>query len=667
MPDPIALSSDAELRAVLGRALAGGYDLDSELGRGGMGIVYRARDKRLKRTVAIKLLPPELAFRGEIKSRFLREAETAAQLSHPNIVPIYSVDERDGLVYFVMACVEGPTLARRLHDQGRIGIDETRRIVREVAEALAYANARGVVHRDIKPDNILLDADTGRAMVTDFGIARAVQDSGDSRLTATGVAIGTPAYMSPEQAAGDREIDGRSDLYALGIVAYQMLTGELPFKASSTPTMLMKHLTERPMPVIHHRPDVPPDLDAVIMTLLEKEPERRFANASALVAALQGDVPVNYTAERSTTYSGQPLGPPGQQQQSFATVGPYIPPATMTPSTPQPHDIARWNAEAVHNFRSKFAKFAFVNGAIVLVAMFGGPNGTPITAVWAIYIAAQYSKLWSNGYDWRDVFRQPRDRQLLDVASETIEDVRGVFDKSPDIQARRAARRSSPPMAPMNPMAPLPPLGLGQSPGAAPYAGAPASQAFGGPDYGRHSPTMRQAEANRNEIFAIVNGLDKRERGRFTDVIPSAEALYQRVESLARGLAAEERSTTGDASRMLEQQVTELEAQANPLDVAKSEERVRRLALLKRQRRALADAERRRVDSVAKLERCALELQSMRMDMARLRAAGGGSLPQDQLTTLTARARRVADEVDAAVYAADEVGRVMRDSRRDSR
>src|SRR5689334_23180227 len=257
-----------------------------------MGIVYRAKDRRLKRLVAIKLLPPELAYRSEIRSRFLREAETAAQLSHPNIVPIYSVDERDGLVYFVMACVEGDNLAKRMFERGRFSPDETRRIIREVADALAYAHARGVVHRDIKPDNILLDADSGRPMVTDFGIARAITEGSDARLTATGMAIGTPAYMAPEQAAGEREVDGRTDLYSLGIVAYQMLAGELPFTASSTPAMLVKHISERPTPIDQRRADLPPDLARAVMLLLEKDPNDRFPSASALVAALDsGQIP----------------------------------------------------------------------------------------------------------------------------------------------------------------------------------------------------------------------------------------------------------------------------------------------------------------------------------------------------------------------------------------
>lgn len=288
MPDSSAPSADNELRPLVERALSTSYEIDREIGRGGMGIVYRAKDKRLKRTVAVKVLPPEFAYRSEIRTRFLREAETAAQLNHPNIVPIYSVDESDGLVFFVMACVDGSTLARELHERGRLSPEETRRIMREVTEALAYAHSRGVVHRDIKPDNILLDGETGRAMVTDFGIARAVQEGGDSRLTATGMAIGTPTYMSPEQAVGDKVIDGRSDLYSLGVVAYQMLCGEPPFVAGSTPAMLMKHLSEQPVP-IDQRANVPPDLAATVMTLLAKEPERRFPSANALLMILEGE------------------------------------------------------------------------------------------------------------------------------------------------------------------------------------------------------------------------------------------------------------------------------------------------------------------------------------------------------------------------------------------
>jgi serine/threonine protein kinase len=292
VPDPVASSADSELRAHVERVLTAHYELETEIGRGGMGIVYRARDRRLKRHIAIKVLPPELAFRSEIRSRFLREAETAASLNHPNIVDIYTVDELEGLVFFVMAYISGDNLAKRLHERGVLEVEETRRILREVADALAYAHERGVVHRDIKPDNIILDAESGRPMVTDFGIARAVTEGGDSRLTATGMAIGTPAYMSPEQAAGERQIDGRSDLYSLGVVAYQMLCGEPPFTATSTPAMLVKHISERPTPVEQRRHEVPRDLARAVMMLLEKDPANRFPSASALVAALDtGYVP----------------------------------------------------------------------------------------------------------------------------------------------------------------------------------------------------------------------------------------------------------------------------------------------------------------------------------------------------------------------------------------
>ncbi|HWJ21401.1 MAG TPA: protein kinase [Gemmatimonadaceae bacterium] len=255
------------------------YDLQGELGRGGSSVVYRAIDVRLRRPVAVKVLPPDFAFRGDVRSRFLREAETAARLQHPNIVPIYAVDERDGLVYFVMALVDGESLASRLARERRPPLDVVRRVLREVADALAYAHGKGVVHRDIKPDNILLDRESGRAMVTDFGIARAAE--GDGRLTVTGVAVGTPAYMSPEQALGERDVDGRSDVYSLGVVGYEMLAGEPPFSATSAPAMLMKQLSEPPRPLATRRPDVPPALAAAVERALVKKPSDRWPDAGA--------------------------------------------------------------------------------------------------------------------------------------------------------------------------------------------------------------------------------------------------------------------------------------------------------------------------------------------------------------------------------------------------
>src|SRR5215208_4489281 len=226
-------TSDADLVAFQS-ALTGQYFLERELGRGGMGIVYLAREVRLDRPVAIKLLPPALAARPELRERFLREAKTAAQLSHPNIVPIFRVDEAADFVYFAMAYVEGETLGDRIRSRGALSPREVARMLQEVGWALAYSHARGIVHRDVKPDNILLEKGSGRALVTDFGIAHLTDGKG---ITSEGMVMGTAHYMSPEQAAGER-IDGRSDLYSLGVVAYLALAGRLPFDAPTMPALL---------------------------------------------------------------------------------------------------------------------------------------------------------------------------------------------------------------------------------------------------------------------------------------------------------------------------------------------------------------------------------------------------------------------------------------------
>src|SRR5437667_1106989 len=272
----------------LSLALGSSFTLEGEIGRGGMGVVYRARDERLKRGVAVKVLPPDLAFREEIRIRFLREAETAARLSHPHVVPIYSVGESpDGLVYFVMAYIDGEPLSARLQRRGRLPTDEARRILIETSDALGAAHALGIIHRDVKPDNILLEGSRGRVVVTDFGIAKALSSTSTGALTGTGVAIGTPHYMSPEQAAGEREIDGRSDLYSLGVVGYQVLVGQLPFTAPTVPGLLMKQITEPPPMITDRRPDCPDDLAACVMRCLEKEPEARWPTADALRRALE--------------------------------------------------------------------------------------------------------------------------------------------------------------------------------------------------------------------------------------------------------------------------------------------------------------------------------------------------------------------------------------------
>ncbi|NJD20938.1 MAG: serine/threonine protein kinase, partial [Gemmatimonadetes bacterium] len=238
MPRPPVLPSEDFL--AFQAALAGRYSIERELGRGGMGIVFLAREVALDRMVALKLLPAELAARPGLKERFLREARTAARRSHPNIVPIHAVDEVAGFVFFAMAYVEGGTLADRIHVRGPLSVNDAVRVVREVAWALGPAHVHGVVHRDVKPENILLEEGTGRAMVTDFGIAARAggEDGGDRREV-----VGTAEFMSPEQAKAG-EVDARSDIYALGCVAYYALSGRVPFSGPTPAAILGQHLTQ---------------------------------------------------------------------------------------------------------------------------------------------------------------------------------------------------------------------------------------------------------------------------------------------------------------------------------------------------------------------------------------------------------------------------------------
>ncbi len=264
-------------------ALAGEYSLQRELGRGGMGIVYLARDVQLDRDVAIKVLPGPLAERASFRERFLREARVAAGLSHPHIVPIHRVGEAGGFVFFVMAYVEGETLGQRLRARGPLPPAEAARVLREVAWALAYAHGRGIVHRDVKPDNILLEAGTGRALVTDFGIASGGGPPGPD--TDPGKLMGTAHFMSPEQASG-LPVDGRSDLYALGVVGYLTVSGRLPFEAANLPALLVRQASEPAPGVLAVAPGLPRSVAQAIDACLARDPDERPADGEALAAAL---------------------------------------------------------------------------------------------------------------------------------------------------------------------------------------------------------------------------------------------------------------------------------------------------------------------------------------------------------------------------------------------
>jgi len=263
-------------------ALAGEYSLERELGRGGMGIVYLARDVQLDRHVAIKVLPAELGVRPGARERFIREARTAAGLSHPHIVPIHRVGEAGGFVFFVMSYVPGETLGERLRTRGPLPPADAMRVLREVAWALAYAHGRGIVHRDVKPDNILLEAGTGRALVTDFGIAHA---GASDVVTDPGKIIGTAHFMSPEQAAS-APVHARSDLYSLGVVGFVAVSGRLPFESRGLPALLARQATAAAPSVSLSAPGLPTALVAAIDRCLEREPAARFASGEELAEAL---------------------------------------------------------------------------------------------------------------------------------------------------------------------------------------------------------------------------------------------------------------------------------------------------------------------------------------------------------------------------------------------
>ena len=295
-----ATDTSQDVRA-LERAVAGRYALERELGRGGMGVVLLARDLSLDRPVALKLLPALHAAQPVLRERFLREARTAAGLSHPHVVPIHAVEAHGDIVFIAMAFVDGESLAERVRRTGPLSPREVARIMREVAWALAYAHGRGIVHRDIKPDNILIERGSGRAMVTDFGIARPTASVATSKqLTLEGQLIGTAAFMSPEQGAGE-PVDGRSDLYALGGVGFFALTGHAPFEASTLEAILVARFTQAAPPVASARPDVPAALAAVVDRCLARNPYDRYPSAEAVAEAL---------AESTAVGGGRDIAPP---------------------------------------------------------------------------------------------------------------------------------------------------------------------------------------------------------------------------------------------------------------------------------------------------------------------------------------------------------------------
>ncbi len=632
------------------------YLIEAEIGRGGMAAVFRALDLRLHRHVAIKALPPELAFNGDIRTRFLREAQTAAQLSHPNIVPIYTVDERGGVVYFVMALVEGESLAARLARQPRLSIDAVRRILAEVADALDYAHACGVVHRDIKPGNILLDRETGRALVTDFGIARAA--AGDSRLTLTGVAVGTPAYMSPEQAMGERELDGRSDQYSLGVVGYQMLIGETPFKAANTPAMLVKHLSETPHPVRERRPDVPEPLAAVVDRALAKKPEQRWPTAGAFRDALAKASVDPLPPASSTPAARSPNGAvaavplrPGEvlrrAMRMSDDVLPTLPPIpfppvgvgagmsrrewrrwareqrrlardtalgalAMPPEIGTKQELAWYEIERrVLGFRRRLVQTLVVVPALLAINV--ATAGFPWFIFPSIYLGLstlmRAGNLWADGVSPATALR-----------SNWRERIRASLGLMPGAEDKKA-------LPPPDPAASLVPADV--------LAGA-------------HGVFVRRAADDSAQIRDIISKLSPLEQEMLPGVMPTIKALVERVASLASTLHRLDADVSGTSLGALDERIASAERDRG------ASESDRRLALLRRQRTTLHDLLERRRVLVSQLESASLTLQNIKLDLLKLRSAGVGAAIED-VTSATREARALSRDIANLLDAADDV------------
>jgi serine/threonine protein kinase len=626
MTDP----ADKPLPTRLAQALGEAYTLEGEIGRGGMGVVYRARDERLQRRVAIKVLPPELAFQSDIRQRFTREAQTAAKLSHPHIVPIHSVGEGQGLVYFVMGYVDGESVAARIKRRGQLPVEEVRRIMKETADALSAAHGLGVVHRDIKPDNILLEGTRGRVMVTDFGIAKALSQSSGATLTGAGVAIGTPSFMSPEQAAGEKEIDGRTDLYSLGIVAFQMLTGELPFYAPTVAGILMKQITEAAPDLRTRRPDAPEDLALAVSRCLEKDPQNRWPTADSLRRALENRSVTGYrptgtgwkTSRTAPPAGGRPSGvarggsglrPPLERDRPRRSIGdargnlpqrsplrPLATDDTPLPNTGEPAIVLK--------VRAQFAKWAAISGGLFMINV-----ATGIQSPWFLIPAAgmgigmlqSYGKLWQAGYSWRDVLSRP---PAPDAVETTL--IRG-----------------------------------GKLPRQLPLPKAS--------DFGAQTASVLQAHGDRLAIYKLLDKLTPAERDMLPEIAPTVDALYERAGDLARTLHAMDTSLDTDGLGQVEERIAAVSRE--PDDA----ERVRRLALLEKQRQTLNDLKSRRAQVASHLESCVLALQNVRFDLLRLRSAGVAAVLGD-LTEATQQAKALSRDVDHAIAAAGEVRELIR-------
>jgi serine/threonine-protein kinase len=614
------------------------YELEGEIGRGGMAVVYRARDIRLNRPVAVKVLPPELAHDPAIRARFTREAQMSAQLSHAHIVPIYDVGERGGIAWFVMALVTGSNLATHLTREPRQPLDEVRRILAEVADALAYAHLRGVIHRDIKPDNILLDRQTGRALVTDFGIAWAMESG--ARLTATGIAVGTPTYMSPEQAVGERELDGRSDLYSVGVLGYQMLTGRVPFEAGNSMALLLKHVTERPRAIAELRPDVPRGLRETIERAMAKAPEDRWPTAAAFREALlsteslgptwrsEAREPVRYTSPRpdgSRRVAAVRSPIPRKQAERDAAVA--LGGLTATPSQKdavvvlEPPHLAALTAEQRADLRLWHGRVNLLDrvkamrgyAVLTLAAVVGGitgfvlgvEDGNPLMFAPIVPIFMSM-KLWRRGKSLRETGLKLRRVLMMPRAHMVLRKPAAATDVALEKLAPRAVLDS--------------------------LEGA----------------IIRRAVEDRTAIMDIFAKLSKEDRAMLPDLAVTVKSLVERVANLAQLLHRLDASIDPTLGHELDARIEQVQRESGSVDGE------RQLALLRRQRATLDELVQQRAALARQLDSAGLALGNLRLDLIKLRSSGLQSALSD-VSTATQEARALSSEIDAVLAAAAEL------------
>ena len=533
-----------------------------------------------------------------------------------------------------MGYVDGESVAAKIRRRGKLPVEEARRIMKETADALSAAHALSIIHRDIKPDNILLEGTRGRVMVTDFGIAKALSATSAATLTGAGVAIGTPAFMSPEQAAGEREIDGRSDLYSLGIVAYQMLTGELPFNAPTVAGILMKQITEAAPDVSQKRPDIPEDLALAVTRCLEKDPENRWPSADALRRALESRSVGSYRPTNTGWKAGRPdaapAPSPGASPRPARTERTRRSLADQRPLGQRPLPAPRNQGEIrgrrppadrddlplpdtgepriVQKVRGQFASWAAVS-----LGCLGINAATGLDHPWFLFplfgmgigLLRNYAQLWQSGYSWRDVLSRP---PAPDAIETTL--VRGS-----KVGRQLAAPRLD--------------------------------------EYGAHLPSVQQVHGDRQAILKLMEKLPPSERKMLPEIQQTADALYNRATDLARTLQAMDSNFDANGSTQIGERIAALSREPD------DPERARRLNLLERQRQTILDLQGRRAQVASHLESCVLAMQNMRFDLLRLRSAGVAAVLGD-LTQATQQAKALSRDVDNAIAAAGEIREAMR-------